>query len=520
MIFWTYYAIYGSLWCLSLAAVYCAVRISDKLRKQDIETRTTEILYRAELEAENKLREADLKIKELSIQQKEAFDNEQRLLRKEIHDRERQLEKLQDGLEKQAEDLRRQENLIENTQRHYKERIEETERRHEELAQLIAKERTTLHDLAGLSREDAVNRLLKTLENELLAEEGAVIQRHEKALQEKCEHQAKNILLMALQRYAAPHTAEVTSSTIDIPNDDMKGRIIGREGRNIRAFEKATGVDVIIDDTPGVVIVSGFDSIRREVARLALNRLITDGRIHPSRIEEIVSETNNEIQSFIQKAGDQACQEVDLFGMNERLVNLLGRLHFRTSYSQNVLRHSIETAFLAGMIAIELGLNEKLARRCGLLHDIGKAVDHEIEGGHPRIGADLLRRYGEPVEVVNAALGHHEDPRLDSPYTVIVAAADACSASRPGARRESLDNYVKRMEELESIATEFEGVEQAFAVQAGREMRVLVSAEQTTDEAAAKICRDIVKTLSQRLQFPGEIKVTVIRETRCTEIAK
>ena len=382
------------------------------------------------------------------------------------------------------------------------------------------KERATLHELSGLSQKNAVDRLLKTLENELQAEEGALIQRYEKTLQDKSEQIAKNILIGALQRYAAAHTAEATSSTIDIPNDEMKGRIIGREGRNIRAFEKATGIDIIIDDTPGVVIVSGFDPIRREIARIALNRLITDGRIHPARIEEIVAETNDEIQAFIQKTGEEACQEIDLFGLNERLVFLLGRLHFRTSYSQNVLRHSIETAFLAGMIAIELGLNEKLAQRCGLLHDIGKAVDHETEGGHPKIGADLLRRYGEPAEVVNAALGHHEDSRIDHPYTVLVTVADACSASRPGARRESLENYVKRMEELESIATEFDGVEQAFAVQAGREMRVLVSAEKTTDETAAKLCRDIVKTLSQRFQFPGEIRVTVIRETRCTEIAK
>ena len=300
----------------------------------------------------------------------------------------------------------------------------------------------------------------------------------------------------------------------------MKGRIIGREGRNIRAFEKITGVDVIIDDTPGVVIVSAFDSIRREIARLTLGRLITDGRIHPSRIEEIFSETNREIQAFIQRAGLEAAQEVDVHGLHERLLNFLGRLYFRTSYSQNVLRHSIEVAFLSGLIAVELGLDEKLARRCGLLHDIGKAADHEVEGGHPKIGADIIKRYGEPFEVIQAALGHHDDPRIDNPYTVIVAAADACSASRPGARRETLEHYVKRMEELESIATGFPAVEQAYAVQAGREMRVLVNSGRTSDESAAKTCHDIVDELTKRLQFPGEIKVTVIRETRCTAIAK
>jgi len=517
---WYIYAAVGVFWCLSLIGVYCAVRISDKLRKQDVETRAKEILYRAELEVETKTREAELLIKEQAIQQKEKFDQEQLRFRKEVHEKERQLEKRHDTIEKQAVDVRKRENLVESTQVKLKEKIKEVDRQNEELTQILKKERSTLHEISKLSQKEAVDRLLKTLESELQAEEIALIQRYEKSCQDKSEQLARNILLATLQRYAAAHTAEATSSTIDIPNDDMKGRIIGREGRNIRAFEKATGIDLIIDDTPGVVIISGFDPIRREIARLALNRLIIDGRIHPSRIEEIVAETNDEVQAFIQKAGEDACQELDIFGLNERLLPLLGRLHFRTSYSQNVLRHSIETAFLAGMIAIELGLSEKLARRCGLLHDIGKAVDHETEGGHPKIGADLLRRYGEPAEVVDAALGHHDDPRTDNPYTVLVAVADACSASRPGARRESLENYVKRMEELEAIATEFDGVEQAFAVQAGREMRVLVSAEKTTDDTAAKLCRDIVNTLSQQSQFPGEIRVTVIRETRCTEIAK
>jgi len=299
----------------------------------------------------------------------------------------------------------------------------------------------------------------------------------------------------------------------------MKGRIIGREGRNIRAFEKATGVDVIIDDTPGVVIVSAFDTVRREVARIALNKLIADGRIHPSRIEEIVAETQQELDRFIQQQGEAACQEVDVHGLHERLVYLLGRLHFRTSYSQNVLRHSVEVAFLAGMIAEEMGLDGALARRCGLLHDIGKAADHEAEGGHPKIGADLLRRYGELPEVIHAAASHHEDLRIENPYTVIVTAADACSASRPGARRETLERYIKRMEELESIALSFPGVEQAYAIQAGRELRVMVNARETTDETAAKICRDIARAFEERLTYPGEIKVTVLREIRCTEIA-
>jgi len=505
---------------LSIVATYLFVRFFDAMRQTDAKVKAREILHRAEIDAENRLREAELRTKEKAIQLKEEKENEFQQVRQELHDRERILDKRQDVLDKQAEDQRKQEKLVENTQRKLTEKIADTNRRSDELMKLIEKERIILHEFSGLNREEAAAKLLQQLEKELHEEIGAVIINHEKQLKERCEVLTRNILLGAIQRYAAPHTAESTTSTVDIPNDDMKGRIIGREGRNIRAFEKATGVDIIIDDTPGVVIVSGFDPVRREVARLALNRLIADGRIHPSRIEEIVNETNLEVQTLIQKAGQEAAQEVDIFGLNERITNLLGRLHFRTSYSQNVLRHAVEVAFLSGLIAVELGLNEKLARRCGLLHDIGKAADHETEGGHPKIGADLLKRYGEPIEVVQAALGHHDDPKTDHPYTVIVAAADACSASRPGARRESLEHYVKRMEELESIANEFSGVEQAYAVQAGREMRVLLNAAQSTDEGAAKICRDIAQSLTERVQFPGEIKVTVIRETRFVEVAK
>jgi ribonuclease Y len=279
-------------------------------------------------------------------------------------------------------------------------------------------------------------------------------------------------------------------------------------------------VDVLIDDTPGIVIVSAFDPVRREIARLALNKLIADGRIHPGRIEEIAAETQREMEVHIQKQGEEAAQESQVMGLHERVIHLLGRLKFRTSYSQNVLRHSIEVAFLSGQIAEELGMDGMLARRCGLLHDIGKAADHEAEGGHPKIGAELLKRYGERPEVVHAALGHHDDIRLEHPYTVIVATADACSASRPGARRESLERYIKRMEDLEKIATGFSGVHQAFAIQAGREVRVIASARETTDESAAKICRDIANAFEQQLTYPGEIKVTMIRESRVTETAR
>jgi ribonuclease Y len=505
---------------LAAGLTFVLVRLLDRLRRKDAESEAREIVRKAEEEVEARRREAELQIKELTLQQQAESEKELRRLRAELHERERLLDKRQDALEEQAEQIRKQEKIVESTQRKLTERIQDANRRKEELSKLLDLQRQTLHELSGLSQEEATKRLLEILENQLQQETGAVILRHEKKIAETCEQKAREVLLTSLQRYAAAHTAETTTSTVGIPNDEMKGRIIGREGRNIRAFEKATGVDVIIDDTPGVVIVSAFDMIRREVARLSLNKLIADGRIHPSRIEEIVAQTQQELERHVQKLGEAACQEVDVHGLHERVVNLLGRLHFRTSYSQNVLRHSIEVAFLTGMLAEEMGWDGALGRRCGLLHDIGKAADHEVEGGHPKIGADLLKRYGERPEVIHAASGHHDDLRIDNPYTVLVAAADACSASRPGARRETLERYVKRMEELESIAGSFPGVEQAYAIQAGRELRVIVSAKETTDETAAKICHDIVKAFEQRLTYPGEIKVTVLREIRHVEMAR
>jgi len=501
-------------------ATYFIVRFFDQFYRASALGQAKDIVRRAELEADSKTREAELLAKEQAILLKERNELEFQKIRDELYERERLLNKRQDTLDRQANDLRKQERLVENTQRKLAERVVDADRRNAELTKLIEKERVTLHEFSGLNREEATERLLALLDHELQPEIGRMILQHEKQIKERCDAISRNMLLCSLQRYAASHTAETTTSSVDVPNDEMKGRIIGREGRNIRAFEKAAGVDLLIDDTPGVVLVSCFDPIRRETAQRALSRLITDGRIHPARIEEIVTETQKEIQTLIQKMGKEAIQEAGLFGLNERLVELLGRLHFRTSYSQNVLRHSVEVAIIAGAIAAELGLNEKLARRCGLLHDIGKATDHEAEGSHPKIGADLLKRYGEPPEVVLAASGHHDDVRLENPYTIIVMTADACSAARPGARRESLELYVKRMAELEAIAKEFSGVGQTYAIQAGREMRVLLTAEQSTDETAAKICRDIANALTERVQFPGEIKVTVIRETRFVETAR
>jgi len=505
---------------LAAGLTFMFLRLLDRLRRRDAESEAREILRVAKQEADTCRREAELQIKESALQQQAESEKELRRIRGELHERERLLDKRQDALEEQAEQIRKQERIVESTQRKLTERLQDTKRRKEELSKLLDLQRQTLHELSGLSQTEATERLLQLLETQLQQETGTAILKHEKKLAETCETKTREVLLTALQRYAAAHTAETTTSTVGIPNDEMKGRIIGREGRNIRAFEKATGVDVIIDDTPGVVVVSAFDTIRREVARLSLEKLITDGRIHPSRIEEIVAQTQRELERHIQKLGEQACQEAEVHGLHERLIHLLGRLHFRTSYSQNVLRHCIEVAYIAGMLADEVGLDGTLARRCGLLHDIGKAADHETEGGHPKIGGDLLKRYGEGPEVVHAALGHHENMMIENPYTVLVSAADACSASRPGARRETLERYVKRMEELESIANAFSGVEQAYAIQAGRELRVLVSSKETTDESAAKICHDIARAFEKQLTFPGEIKVTLLRETRHVELAR
>lgn len=478
------------------------------------------ILSQADQESQNKIKEAELKIRELEINSKAEAEKELNKSREKLREESKEIDRRESQLNQKNDDLRKQELIVESTQKRLTQRLENANLREKELTDILERQRKQLQVITGLGREEAEERLLKLLEDELANRVGARILAHEKKVEELCDEKTREMLLISLQRFAAAHTAENTTSTVDIPNDEMKGRIIGREGRNIRAFEKETGVDVIIDDTPGVVIVSGFDPVRREIARQSLERLITDGRIHPTRIEEIVVETQAEIEDFIYKKGMEATQEVDVQGLNKRVVEYLGRLYFRTSYSQNVLRHSVEVAFVAGMIAEMIGLDGPLAKRCGLLHDIGKAADHEREGGHPKIGAEILKQFGESAEVVHAALGHHDDITTENPYTMVVATADACSASRPGARRESLERYIKRMEELETVAREFKGVKQAFAIQAGRELRVLICAKEADDPTAAKICRDIANAFEERLTYPGEIKITVIRESRFTEFAK
>lgn len=496
------------------------IKVMDKLRLKDAATESNKLLEQAKADASNVQRQAELEAKEKKLLAQQSIDQELAAQRDETRKREKMLDRREEGLQQQAEDLRKQEKMVEVNQRKAADRLNEANRKNEQLEKIYQQQQQLLQKVSGMSRDEAVKQLNQLLEKEMSEEIGTRILKHERRITELCDQKSQEILLTAMQRYAAAHTADSTTSTVDIPNDEMKGRIIGREGRNIRAFEKATGVDVIIDDTPGVVIVSGFDPVRREIARQSLDKLIADGRIHPSRIEEIVQATTDEIEKFIRRKGQEAAEEVNVPGLHERVLYMLGRLHFRTSFSQNVLRHSVEVAFLSGMLAEMIGLNGDLARRCGLLHDIGKAADHELEGGHPKIGADLLKRHGENETVVHAALGHHDLLVTEYPYTLIVATADACSASRPGARRESLERYIKRMEELETIAKGFPGVDQAFAIQAGRELRVIANARDTDDAKAAKICRDIAEAFEQQLTYPGEIKVTVVRESRFTEVAR
>lgn len=512
--------LYPATLLVAAAAGVVVTLILGRLRKWDAEKEAVQILEKAELQAKSRLKDAEIEAKELAIAEKSRIEEQLSASREKVHERDRQLDKREDALAGREDQLGKQEKMVESNQRRLSEKLADADVHAKELEGLLDVQRQALHKASGLGPEEARTMLLERLDSELSHEQGVRIVKAEKALVEKVDAKAKELLITSIQRFAAAHTAEATTSTVDIPNDEMKGRIIGREGRNIRTFEKETGVDVIIDDTPGVVIVSSFDPVRRQIAQMSLTKLIADGRIHPSRIEELVAETTVEVEKLLDKYGEEAAQEVDVRGLHPKVIQLLGRLHYRTSYSQNVLRHSIEVAFVTGMIAEELGYDGDLARRAGLLHDIGKAADHDTEGGHPQIGADLLKRYGENETVVHAAFGHHDDIRVEQPYTVMCAAADACSASRPGARRENLDRYIKRMQELEAIASGFEGVHQAFAIQAGREVRVIAKTKQTTDESAAKVCRDIAKAFEDQLTYPGEIKVTMIRETRFSETAK
>ena len=506
---------------VGLALGYAGARLYDRSRLKSVRTQAEQIAKSARDEADKIKKEAELKAKDDHYRQREEFKRETEQVRAEQREQERRFARREDGLEEKSRDLQKRERTLENLKAKLSERKSEVEKRSQEMEKLIEQQTCKLHEITGLNREQAECLLMERLERELSEAIAARLQKHEEELRQSSEERSRRILATAIHRYAAEHTCDTTVSTVDIPSDDMKGRIIGREGRNIRTFEKCTGVDVIVDDTPGVVIVSAFDNIRRETARLSLTKLIQDGRIHPSRIEEVVAETQAEMEKHILEVGKQAVQEANIGPLHEKLVQLMGRLRFRTSYSQNVLQHSLEVCHLCGMMAEELGLDGRLARRCGLLHDIGKAADHEMEGGHPKIGAQLAGRHGETSkEVLHAIAGHHDDVTIDHVYTVLVAAADAISASRPGARSENMTTYLKRVEDLEKLATSFPGVEHAYAIQAGREVRVIANASQTTDSDAIKVCHDIAKAIEEQLHYPGEIKVTVVRETRAVEFAR
>jgi ribonucrease Y len=495
--------------------------LSHSLASPEARDHSEQLIQQAKQDAERLIKDAELRAKDEAYRRKEELNRELETARNEVRESERRVQKREDAAIEKAKEAQRKEKHVEQLQKKLHERKELLEKKSVRLDEALAQQTQKLLEITGLSREQAEAMLIERLERELSSEIATRIQKHNDQLKNEAEQRAREILATAIQRYAADHTADATVSTVDIPDDTMKGRIIGREGRNIRTFEKCTGVDVIVDDTPGVVVVSAFDNVRRETARLALSKLIQDGRIHPTRIEEVVAETQAEMEKHILEIGQRAVMEADITMPHEKIVQLLGRLKFRTSYSQNVLLHSLEVAHLCGLMASELGLNPQLARRCGLLHDVGKAADHEMEGGHPKVGAELAKRYGETSkEVLHAIAGHHDDITIDNIYTVIVASADAISASRPGARRETLEKYVKRMEDLEAVACGFPEVDAAFAIQAGRELRVIANAHKTSDADAIRVCREIARAIEQQLDYPGEIKVTVIREIRALEVAK
>ncbi len=477
------------------------------------ENEAKQIIERAKIEAENNKKEEIFKAKEEILSARKDLDDEIRERRGEVQvqekrliQKEENLERKLDAMDKKEKDLIQQEN--------------ELKTKNEKLQEITNKQMEELQRISGLSSEEAKKKLLSELEKTMTAEKAAVIREIENRTKEEATKSAREIVGYAIQKCAADHTSETTVSIVSLPNDDMKGRIIGREGRNIKALETLTGIDLIIDDTPEAVVISGFDPLRREVAKIALEKLIEDGRIHPAKIEEMVEKAKEEVENTIKEEGERAVLETGVVGLHPDLVKLIGKLKYRTSYGQNVLNHSIEVSNLARIMADELGLDPKLARRAGLLHDIGKALDHDMEGTHVEIGVEVLKKYKENDKVINAVQAHHGDVEPQTIEAVLVQAADAISASRPGARRETLENYIKRLESLENIADSFEGVEKSFAIQAGREIRIIVKPEKISDDQMVIMARDVAKKVEDEMEYPGQIKVNLVRETRVIDYAK
>jgi len=486
---------------------------------KDAEAQASQMIDDAKRKSENLIKEATLEAKDKLFRMKSEFDAETRETRSELKKQEKRLIQKEENIDrKQEQQEKKEEELIQKEEKIIQVEAEILQKE-QQYNGLIQEQKDQLERISSLSAEQAKELLIRAMENEARYEGAKLIKRIETEAKEEADKKAKEIIATAVQRYAGDFVAERTVSVVPLPNDEMKGRIIGREGRNIRALEAATGIDLIIDDTPEAVILSGFNPVRREVARLSLMRLISDGRIHPARIEDVVKKVGREIDVAVKEAGEQAAFDLGVHGMHVELIKHIGQLKFRTSYAQNVLQHSVEVGFLCGIMAAELGLNQKLARRMGLLHDIGKAIDHEVEGPHALIGSKLAKKFGEASKVVHAIAAHHEDVPPSSVYALLVQAADSLSGARPGARKELLENYVKRLEDLEGIANSFKGVSSSYAIQAGREIRVMVESTLVSDEETVLISKDIVKKIEETLTFPGQIKVMVIRETRAVEYA-
>lgn len=477
------------------------------------EEKAKAIISEATKTAETKKKEALLEAKDEIHKSRTEFEKESKERRREMNRQETRIQQKEEALDKKSEALEKKDELL-------NQKIKEAEALKAETDKIKAAQLEMLEKISGLSVEDAKDYLLKNIETEVRHEAAIMIKDIETQAKEEAEKKAKNIISLAIQKCAADHVTETTVSVVALPNDEMKGRIIGREGRNIRALETLTGIDLIIDDTPEAVVLSCFDPIKREIAKMSLEKLIVDGRIHPARIEETVEKSRKELDQIIKQEGEQATFETGVHGLHPELIKLLGRMKYRTSYGQNVLKHSTEVAHLAGIMAAEMGVDVKTAKRAGLLHDIGKSIDHEIEGSHVDIGVDLAKKYHESAEVIHAIAAHHGDVEANTIIACIVQACDAISAARPGARRENLETYIKRLEKLEEIANSFSGVEKSFAIQAGREIRIMVKPEVIKEEDTILIARDIVKKIESELEYPGQIKVNVIRETRSVDYAK